>query len=135
MHRITDAFAASMERALGADRGRNDLRAARKWCSMLLKDRRELLADNAKLALKARLVDHLPFCPDHRDKVAGKPCRECEIERLTAIVERIAFMGTDKPAVTGSSDAEWYQRIARECISIAARGLQGETAEPAGGGE
>jgi hypothetical protein len=35
-----------------------------------------------KLGLKARYVDRVPFCPDHRDKVAGKPCRECKIERL-----------------------------------------------------
>jgi hypothetical protein len=30
---------------------------------------------------KADAVDRLPFCPDHRDKVAGKSCRECEVER------------------------------------------------------
>ena len=40
----------------------------------------------AKLRLKERAHDGLPFCPDHRDKVAGKPCRECEVERLAALV-------------------------------------------------
>ena len=45
----------------------------------------ERLTRDLKIAtLKARVLDRLPFCPDHRDKVAGKPCRECEIERLTA---------------------------------------------------
>lgn len=34
------------------------------------------------LGLMARAVDRLPFCADHRDKVAGKACRECEIEQL-----------------------------------------------------
>lgn len=37
----------------------------------------------------ARLVDGLPFCPDHRDKVAGLPCRECEIEQLRGALGRI----------------------------------------------
>jgi hypothetical protein len=32
-----------------------------------------------------RLRERFPFCPDHRDKVAGLPCRECEIERLRAL--------------------------------------------------
>ncbi|GAG97044.1 unnamed protein product, partial [marine sediment metagenome] len=45
-------------------------------------------AENKKLALKARAFDRLPFCPDHRDKVAGKPCRECEIERLQAALAK-----------------------------------------------
>lgn len=37
------------------------------------------------LRMKADAHDRLPFCPDHRDKVAGKPCRECEVERLAAL--------------------------------------------------
>ena len=32
----------------------------------------DLNHDNAVLSLKARAVDRLPLCPDHRDKVAGK---------------------------------------------------------------
>ena len=28
----------------------------------------------------------LPFCPDHRDKVHGMTCRQCEIERLTETI-------------------------------------------------
>ena len=42
--------------------------------------------ERKKLRLKARIVDRLPFCPDHRDKVHGKPCRECEVERLRAAI-------------------------------------------------
>jgi hypothetical protein len=32
--------------------------------------------------LLKRIFSTFPFCPDHRDKIGGKPCRECEIERL-----------------------------------------------------
>ena len=35
-------------------------------------------------------LDGMPFCPDHRDKVAGKPCRECENERLRRALQSIA---------------------------------------------
>ena len=27
-------------------------------------------------------MKNLPFCPDHRDKVSGLPCRQCAIEIL-----------------------------------------------------
>lgn len=40
------------------------------------------------LRMKARLVDRLPFCPDHRDKVAGKPCRECLIETMRGALDK-----------------------------------------------
>jgi hypothetical protein len=43
----------------------------------------------AAFSLKARVVDRLPFCPDHRDKVAGKPCLQCEVERLTTAVKTV----------------------------------------------
>ena len=36
-----------------------------------------------ELQLRRQFMESLPFCPDHRDKVKGKPCRECEIESLT----------------------------------------------------
>ena len=42
----------------------------------------KLKRENEILSLKSRIIDRLPFCPDHRDKVAGKPCRECEVDRL-----------------------------------------------------
>lgn len=41
------------------------------------------------LRLKAKLADSLPFCPDHRDKVADKPCRECKIEQLLKQNEKL----------------------------------------------
>lgn len=50
---------------------------------------KDLEKQNKVLALKARLADRLPFCPDHRDKVSGKTCRECEIERLEKRVKEL----------------------------------------------
>ena len=47
-----------------------------------LEENTKLKRENEILSLKSRIIDRLPFCPDHRDKVAGKPCRECEVERL-----------------------------------------------------
>jgi hypothetical protein len=44
--------------------------------------------ETAQLRLLIAFQDRSPFCPDHRDKVAGKPCRECEIERLESIIDR-----------------------------------------------
>lgn len=32
--------------------------------------------------IRGDFMNRLPFCPDHRDKVKGSPCRECRIERL-----------------------------------------------------
>jgi len=40
-----------------------------------------------ELKLRRHQMSQFPFCPDHRDKVHGLECRECEIERL-----RIAIM-------------------------------------------
>lgn len=35
-----------------------------------------------ELEHRRSVMSRFPFCPDHRDKVAGLECRECEIERL-----------------------------------------------------
>ncbi len=43
----------------------------------------DLTRENAVISLKARVVDRPPLCPDHRDKVAGKPCLQCKVEGLT----------------------------------------------------
>lgn len=42
-----------------------------------------------KIELKHRRswMSRSPFCPDHRDKVSGKECRECEIESLKAALK------------------------------------------------
>ncbi len=50
-----------------------------------------IIKENKKLLLKSRIVDKLPFCPNHRDKVAGKSCRECEIENLKRKLEERTF--------------------------------------------
>jgi hypothetical protein len=34
--------------------------------------------------LRREQMARFPFCPDHADKVLGKPCRECEVERHAA---------------------------------------------------
>jgi len=43
-------------------------------------------AVDANAAQKEAILDsamaRMPFCADHRDKVRGKPCRECRVERL-----------------------------------------------------
>mgnify|MGYP003466418863 CR=1 FL=1 len=52
-------------------------------------EEREERISVAELKLRRRYMRALPFCPDHRDKVIGLPCRECEIERLKAIIRRV----------------------------------------------
>lgn len=42
-----------------------------------------------EVGLRKRAADRLPFCPDHRDKVAGKPCRECRIGRLEGALAQV----------------------------------------------
>ena len=41
----------------------------------------------AELRLRRSQISRFPFCPDHRDKVYGKQCRECEIEHLQKMVK------------------------------------------------
>jgi hypothetical protein len=45
------------------------------------------------------------------------------IEHLTERLEAIAFHGTDQPALSDQSEAEWYRSVAYDCIRIARRGL------------
>ena len=44
------------------------------------------------LLLKAHYADRAPFCPDHRDKVIGKPCRECLVEHFAYYVSHAIEM-------------------------------------------
>jgi hypothetical protein len=37
--------------------------------------------------LEQRLACGHQFCPDHRDKLKDKPCRQCEVEALTKSVD------------------------------------------------
>lgn len=41
------------------------------------------------LRLKADYVDRAPFCPDHRDKMTGKKCRECAVESLARALLKV----------------------------------------------
>jgi len=59
---------------------------------------REVSKLNRKDELRKRYSENLPFCPDHRDKVKGLPCRECENERLRK----------QGSVYNGRSAEEWY---------------------------
>lgn len=43
----------------------------------------------AELRLRRKQMLMTPLCPDHRDKVSGLPCRQCEIERLERVIVRL----------------------------------------------
>ena len=62
---------------------------------------RDALANKERIELEHRrsVMSRHPFCPDHRDKVQGLSCRQCEIERLTAKVAALSS------AVPGDRDA------------------------------
>lgn len=49
----------------------------------------ELTKLKKEIELRKAYMDGLPFCPDHRDKVKGMCCRQCEIERLKRIIRRV----------------------------------------------
>jgi hypothetical protein len=44
-----------------------------------------------ELNLRREQMSRFPFCPDHRDKVHGKPCRECEVEHLRECLKRLEW--------------------------------------------
>lgn len=48
----------------------------------------ELAKMKTELNLRRNQMSQFPFCPDHRDKVHGKECRECEVEHLRACLKR-----------------------------------------------
>ena len=64
-----------------------------------------------ELQLRRQFMESLPFCPDHRDKVKGKPCRECEIETLTRKLKRasrlIAHLQDRLDEVEMADDDNW----------------------------
>ena len=75
------------------------------------KVRQELSEANTKiiqlereLRVRKQIMDNEPFCPDHRDKVSGLPCRECEVERLSMALRRIR----DNLYVWGKDSIEDY---------------------------
>jgi hypothetical protein len=41
--------------------------------------------ERGELEIRRDWMSRNPFCPDHRDKVQGLSCRQCEIERLTRL--------------------------------------------------
>jgi hypothetical protein len=61
-------------------------------------------------------MSRYPFCPDHRDKVRGLSCRQCEIERLTKLVERTL------PQVEGMGvSAEQIDELRADLVSLLTR--------------
>ena len=71
---------------------------------LAVKERKELELRRAQMARN-------PFCPDHRDKVYGKPCRECEIEHLARIdaAQHLADMAAEDMRVR---DAQKCRKLA-----------------------
>ena len=65
--------------------------------------RRELKIASKKLTGLGRV---LPLCPDHRDKVRDKPCRECEVEMLRSAIRRAIDNA-------GGRESEWGERAER----------------------
>jgi hypothetical protein len=86
--------------------------------------------------LKARVVDHLPLCPDHRDKVAGKPCLQCEVERLRSIMQKFleSRLSLEK-ATHGMSEGQLLPQSAivfRDEMREAVRAMASEAAKGSG---
>ena len=76
-------------------------------CAEVYLPRREYHVDEqcdcrcaAELRLRREQMRSFPFCPDHRDKVRHKPCRECEIERLNRVIERLQGLLTRGSGMT-----------------------------------
>ena len=98
----------------------------------------DLERENSILSLKARVVDRLPLCPDHRDKVAGKPCLQCEVERLTRQRNRawagLSAVGQCLPGWKptkhmGTEDAEEYREFVARMNAIDAEAAKGHGGE------
>ena len=96
----------------------------------------EELGREAKiLRKKVEAVERLPFCPDHRDKVARKPCRECRIESLERVnaelLEAARGVRDNDPCSDGDCcDLAIANDRARERLATAiasAEALTGET--------
>ena len=78
----------------------------------------EALEKRVKIAeKKVAAFDRLPFCPDHCDKVNGKPCRECRIEALVTAVRE--WVDANAEWASGATSNE----VAQERIYQAERGL------------
>lgn len=60
--------------------------------------------ERGELEIRRAWMDRNPFCPDHRDKVQGLSCRQCEIERLTKLVERASEGVSPEPAEFAKGD-------------------------------
>ncbi len=53
---------------------------------LLIDAKAEMERLQKEIVLRKAQQSREPFCPDHRDKVRGLPCRECEIERLRGLL-------------------------------------------------
>jgi len=82
-----------------------------------------------QLALKTRWLEGMPFCPDHRDKVSGKPCRECRIERLEAAL-RVCRWGcaTAEEQAAAQYGPDWRNKVI--AAALAGEGRPSPLADP-----
>ena len=61
----------------------------------------ELAKVKVELNLRREQMSRFPFCPDHRDKVHGKECRECEVEHLRGCLKRLEWAADGRCPVCG----------------------------------
>jgi hypothetical protein len=61
----------------------------------------ELVKVKVELNLRREQMSKFPFCPDHRDKVNGKECRECEVEHLRGLLKRLEWAGKEMTGYGG----------------------------------
>jgi len=61
----------------------------------------ELAKVKVELNLRREQMSRFPFCPDHRDKVHGKECRECEVEHLRRCLKRLEWAADGRCPVCG----------------------------------
>lgn len=67
---------------------------------------REIKRIRIELDHRRSVMSRFPFCQDHRDKVAGKECRECEIEQLRSLLSaREAALEKANAALLSMTDA------------------------------
>lgn len=66
-----------------------------------------------ELQLRRKQMARYPFCPDHRDKVSGKPCRECENEHMRMLLKAShhLLMGSIGPSDGPTSWMETRSRL------------------------
>lgn len=55
---------------------------------------------------------------------------EAENATMRELLEQIAYHGCDMPSAANYTEAEWWQKVAYDCMRIAASGLKEEPCQP-----